>query len=210
MRRFSFVAAAFVFAAISAASAFGQAPAAGAGAGSQPGKVVVIDGGAFGAKDGITKVSKAMEQIDAEFVTTRKELTDMQNKIIALKNEIDNAQKAPGAGVPAKPVDQAALQAKVDQGTELQKQLKRAQEDAEAKFNRRSSQVLGPIMQEVYKGLDDFGKAKGYALILDVGKLAEAGVILAYDAQKVDVTKEFITYYNARPATTATTAAPPR
>ena len=207
MRRFSFVAAAFVFAAISAASAFGQAPAAGTAV---AGKVVVIDGTAFAAKDGITKVSKAMDQIDAEFVTTRKELTDMQNKIIALKNEIDNAQKAPAAGVPAKQPDQQAIQAKIDQGTELQKQLKRSQEDAEAKFQRRSAQVLGPIMQEVYKGLDDFGKQKGYALILDVAKLAEAGVILAYDATKVDVTKEFIAYYNARPATTATTAAPPR
>ena len=208
MRRFSFVAAALVFAAISAASAFGQAPAAGAGV--QSGKVVVIDGTAFAAKDGITKVSKAMDQIDAEFVTTRKELTDMQNKIIALKNEIDNAQKAPAAGVPVKQPDPQVIQAKIDQGTELQKQLKRSQEDAEAKFQRRSAQVLGPIMQEVYKGLDDFGKAKGYALILDVAKLAETGVILAYDATKVDVTKEFIAYYNQRPATTATTAAPPR
>ena len=208
MRRFSFVAAAFVFAAISAASAFGQAPAAGASA--QAGKVVVIDGTAFAAKDGITKVSKAMDQIDAEFVTTRKELTDMQNKIIALKNEIDNAQKPAAPGVPAKQPDQQAIQAKIDQGTELQKQLKRSQEDAEAKFQRRSAQVLGPIMQEVYKGLDEFGKLKGYALILDVAKLAETGVILAYDATKVDVTKEFITYYNARPATQATTAAPPR
>ena len=206
MRRFSFVAAAFVFAAISAASAFGQTPTAGA----QPAKVVVIDGSAFAAKDGITKVFKAMEQIDAEFVTTRKELTDMQNRIIALKNEIDNAQKPAAPGVPAKSPDPQAIQTKIDQGTELQKQLKRSQEDAEAKFQRRSAQVLGPIMQEVYKGLDDFGKAKGYALILDVAKLAETGVILAYDAGKVDVTKEFITYYNARPATTATTAAPPR
>jgi Skp family chaperone for outer membrane proteins len=209
MRRFSFVAAAFVFAALSAASAFGQTPTTPA---SGTTKVVVIDGSAFGAKDGITKVFKAMESIDAEFLTVRKDLETMQTRLRTLKTEIDNAQKAgtPAPGVPAKPLDPQVIQAKVDEGTELQTKFERAKQDAEQKFQRRSSQVLGPVMQEVYKGLDDFGKAKGYALILDVAKLAEAGVILAYDATKVDVTKEFITYYNARPATTATTAAPPR
>jgi Skp family chaperone for outer membrane proteins len=206
MRRFSFVAAAFIFVAISAASAFGQAATPASG----PAKVVVIDGSAFGAKEGITKVFKAMESIDAEFLTTRKELETMQNRLRTLKTEIDNAQKSAAApGVPVKN-DPQAIQAKIDEGTELQTKFERAKQDAEQKFQRRSSQVLGPVMQEVYKGLDEFGKAKGYALILDVAKLAEAGVILAYDATKVDVTKEFITYYNARPATTATTAAPPR
>ncbi len=45
-------------------------------------------------------------------------------------------------------------------------------------------------------------------LILDAAKLEGAGLILAVDLPKVDVTKDFITFYNARPATTATTATP--
>ena len=56
--------------------------------------------------------------------------------------------------------------------------------------------------------MDEFAKQKGYALILDASKLEGAGLILAVDPAKVDVTKEFITFFNSRPAGTATTAAP--
>jgi len=68
--------------------------------------------------------------------------------------------------------------------------------------------VMGPILQDIGRAMDDFAKQKGFALILDAAKLEGAGLILAVDLAKVDVTKEFITFFNARPATTATTAAP--
>ena len=67
---------------------------------------------------------------------------------------------------------------------------------------------MGPIRAEIGKALQDFANQKGYALILDAAKLDGAGLILAFDAAKVDVTKEFITFFNARPATTATTTTP--
>jgi hypothetical protein len=67
---------------------------------------------------------------------------------------------------------------------------------------------MGPILQEIHKALNDYAKAKGYALILDSAKLGNAGVILAFDEAKVDYTKDFIAYFNARPAATATPAAP--
>jgi len=53
-----------------------------------------------------------------------------------------------------------------------------------------------------------FAKQKGFGLILDGAKLEGAGLILAVDLTKVDVTKEFITFYNARPAGTASTTTP--
>jgi hypothetical protein len=59
-------------------------------------------------------------------------------------------------------------------------------------------------MQDIMKAIGEFTKQKGYGLILDAAKLDSAGVILGWDEAKVDVTKEFITFYNARPATTAT------
>ena len=43
-------------------------------------------------------------------------------------------------------------------------------------------------------------------MIFDISKLA--GALLVYDEAKADVTKEFITFYNARSATGAAT--PPR
>ena len=208
MKRFSLIAAGFLFAAIAAVSASAQAAATPAG----PVKIVVINSAAFSAKDGITKYAKAIEALETEFKPTQDEINRMATRYQTLGTEVEAARKAatPAPGVPAKPVDPAVLQTKVDEAQQLEIKIKRAQEDGKQRYEKREAQVLEPIMTEIMKGLDDFAKQKGYALILDAAKLVSAGVILALDGAKVDVTKEFITFYNARPGTTATTAAPPR
>lgn len=208
MRILSFIAAAFIFAAAAAVSTSAQVPAASA----QPAKIVVINSAAFASKEGITKYSKAIEALDLEFRPAQTEINTMMTRYQTLATDIENARKAstPAPGVPAKAPDAAVLQAKVDEAQTLELKIKRAQEDGKAKLERREAQLLEPIMADIMKGLDEFAKQKGYALILDAAKLVNNGIILALDGAKVDVTKEFITFYNARPATTASTAAPPR
>jgi Skp family chaperone for outer membrane proteins len=200
MKRFSFIAVSFVFAAISAVSAFGQV----AVPTSQPARIVVINTAAFDAKDGITKFSNAMNALETEFKPAATELQGLANRYQALGTEIENSRKAN----PAVPINQQALQAKVDEFQGLEIQIKRKQEDLKVKGEKRQQQVMGPILQDIGKAMDEFAKQKGYALILDAAKLEGAGLILAVDLPKVDVTKDFITFYNARPATTASTATP--
>ena len=201
MKRFSFIAVGFIFAAISAVSAFGQnvVPAV-----TQPAKIVVINTAAFGAKDGITKYSNAWNALDTEFKPAQTEIQTAGARYQTLVTEIENARKAN----PAVPINQQSLQAKVDEAQSLEIRIKRLQEDGKAKYEKRQQQVLAPILEDIGKAMDEFGKQKGYALILDASKLAEAGIILSVDLPKIDVTKDFITFYNARPATTATTAVP--
>jgi Skp family chaperone for outer membrane proteins len=201
MKRVSFIAVSFVFAAISAVAAFGQAtvPAA-----STPAKIVVINTAAFDSKEGITKYANAMNALETEFKPAQTEIQSMLTRYQTLATEIENARKAN----PAVPINQQSLQTKVDEAQGLEINIKRKQEDGKVKFEKRQAQVLGPILQDIGKAMDDFAKAKGYALILDAAKLEGAGLILAVDLPKVDVTRDFITFYNARPATTATTAAP--
>lgn len=199
MKRVSFIAVSFVFAAISAVSAYGQVPAA-----TQPAKIVVINTAAFDAKDGIVKYSNAMTALETEFKPAQTEIQTMMTRYQTLATEIENARKAN----PAVPINQQSLQTKVDEAQNLEIQIKRKQEDGKVKFEKRQQQVLGPVLQDIGKAMDEFAKAKGYALILDAAKLEGAGLILAVDLPKVDVTKDFIVFYNARPATTATTATP--
>ena len=199
MKRFSFVAVAFVFAAISAVSAYGQVPAA-----AQPAKIVVINTAIFDGKDGITKYANAMNALETEFKPAQTEIQTMMNRYQTLATEIENARKA-NPSVPIKP---ETIQAKVDEAQTLEVNIKRKQEDGKRKFEMRQQQVLGPVLQDIMKAMDDFAKQKGYALILDAAKLEGAGLILAVDLPKVDVTKDFITFFNARPATQATTATP--
>ena len=147
-----------------------------------------------------------MNALETEFKPAQTEIQGLMTRYQTLATEIENARKAN----PAVPINQQSLQTKVDEAQGLEVSIKRKQEDGKIKFEKRQQQVLGPILQDILKAMDDFSKQKGYALILDAAKLEGAGLILAVDIAKVDVTKEFITFYNARPATTATTAAPPR
>jgi hypothetical protein len=62
-------------------------------------------------------------------------------------------------------------------------------------------------MQDIGRAVNDYAKQKGFTVIFDIAK-DDSGLLLAIGDEKIDVTKDFITFYNARPAATATTATP--
>ncbi len=200
MKRFSLIAVCLIFTAIFTASAFGQAPAA------SNIKIVVINTAAFDTKEGITKYTNAMNALEREFAPAQTQLqtlaTTYQSKVTAFQNE----QKS--AGNSTVPINASSLQAKGEEIKTLELQIKRMQEDGKVKFESRQTAVMGPVLRDIGKAMDDFAKQKGYDLILDATKLEGAGLILAVVPVKVDVTKEFITFYNARPAGTATATTP--
>lgn len=200
MKRISVIAALFVFAALFAVSASAQGAAAAAP------KVAVINTQMFDGKDGITKYNNAMNTLDAEFKPIQTKLQGLAARINTLRAEIEKLQKPP-ANVP---IDQKAIQAKADEYEGLGRQYKREEEDAKANFEKRQTAVMGPVLQDIGKAMQDYANQKGYDLILDVAKLDGAGLILAYNPAKVDVTKDFITFYNARPAGAAAATTPPR
>jgi Skp family chaperone for outer membrane proteins len=203
MRRFSLVAVSFIFTAIFAASAFAQAaPATGTG------KIGLVNTYAFGDdKAGITKFKNAMKSLDTEFTPVNNELKTMGTRYQSLQTEIQTMQKnAQNPAVPVK-TDTSALQAKIDEYQALETNIKRKQEDAKAKYERRYQEIVGPVFGDILKALNEFAKAKGYAVILDGAKLEEAQILLGFD-DKYDITNDFVTYYNSRPAGTASTATP--
>lgn len=168
------------------------------------GRIVTINTAAFeDDKAGITRYVNAMKALDAEFKTDYTDLQNMQTKAQTLQKAYNDLYAE--AQKPNSPIKPEALQAKLDEIQNLQVTFKRKQEDAKTKFERRQQVVMGPVMQDIMKAISDFTKQKGYGLVLDVAKLDNAGVVLGWDEAKVDVTKEFITFYNARPATTALT-----
>jgi Skp family chaperone for outer membrane proteins len=195
MRKFSLFAASIIFAAVFASSAFGQAPASG--------KIGWINTGDFGdEKTGIAKYTGAYRSLATELKPRETELVGLQTKIQGLAEEIRKAQAA--TGVPVKP---ESLLAKQEEGQRLARELEFKKKEYDAFAEKRGSALIGPIQLDISRALQDFAKQKGYVAILDIDKLGQAGAILALD-QTADITKEFITFYNARPAGTATAAAP--
>jgi hypothetical protein len=51
------------------------------------------------------------------------------------------------------------LEAKVTEFQDLETNIKRKQEDAKAKYERRYAQVVGPIYTDIIKAMNDFAKA---------------------------------------------------
>ena len=167
--------------------------------------MAVINTAAFDGKDGITRYNSAMDALDNEFKPVQTKLQGYATRLNALRGEIEKLQK-PAGNVP---IDNSALSAKALEYENLGKQAKREEEDAKVNFERRQAAVMGPVLQDIGKAMQDYATQKGYDLILDAAKLDSAGLILAYNPAKVDVTKDFITFYNARPAGAATTGTTP-
>jgi len=193
MKTFRSIAALFVFAAIFAVSAFAQTPP------TATTKIGVINTLAFDDKAGITKYVNAMNTLEAEFKPVQDDLQRISTRLQTLQKEIqvlqDNAAKSPTV-----PIDTKTAQAKVDEFQNLQIEFKRKQEDAKAKYERREPTVMGPVRQDIGNALQEFAKKNGYSMILDASKLE--ALVLAFD-EKFDVTKDFIAFFNARPASTA-------
>src|SRR3712207_2342440 len=98
MKRISLIAASFVFAALFAVSAFGQAaapaqqPAAGI-------RIAIVDTGAFAAKDSIARYSTAVTTLDTEFAPARKELEGLATRYQTLRKEFEDQQNAKGTPI---------------------------------------------------------------------------------------------------------------
>jgi len=202
MKTLRLFAAAIFIAAMFAVSAFAQAGGS---------KIGVINTGAFDSEkpaEGIAKYVTAMNTLEAEFKTVNTELQGLGTRYQSLGEEIKQLQARINDPNNKVPVDTKSAQAKVEEYQKLERDIKFKQEDAKAKYQIRYSAVMGPVLQDISKAMQDYAKQKGYAIILDAAKLEDSGLILGVGDDKIDVTKDFITFYNARPAATATTAAP--
>jgi Skp family chaperone for outer membrane proteins len=193
MRTFRLIAVSVVFAAIFAVSALAQTAA---------GKIGLINTQAFDdTKAGITKYVAAMNSLDNEFKPLSTELQTLGTKINALKKELDDLQAKINDPNNKVPINRDSAVAKAEEYEKLLREYEFKEKDAKARYERRSQVVMGPIRQDIGNAIQEYTKKNGYVLVIDVSK-DTTGLILGLD-EAADITKQFITFYNARPATTA-------
>jgi Skp family chaperone for outer membrane proteins len=197
MKKFGFFAAAVLFALLLGISAFAQAPAQPA-----PTKIGWIDTGVFNdEKDGIVKYVNAYKALANEAKPRETELMGLQTKIQTIQADLqkmaDNSKVVP--------IDEKAALAKKDEGERLAREFDFKKKEYDAFVQKRGGEIIGPLNADIGKAIADFGKSKGYVVIFDIQKLDQAGAILHLEPT-ANITKEFITFYNARtPAATAAT-----
>ena len=154
------------------------------------------------AKTGIAKFTVVVNKLNGEFQKLKDEITAMQTRAQALEDEINKLRAAPEGT----PIDQRALQTKIDQLEQLKKDIQRKGEDAQAAYNKRRQELFGPLQDEIARALEAFAKARGINVIIDA-----AQVPILYAAESIDITRAFITEFNTKnPATAAATPTPPQ
>ena len=173
-----------------------------------PFKVGLINTLAFGEdKTGIAKYSAAKNSIDATFKKELDELAATVTRLQNLEKEIVALQKqltTPTPGQAPNAQLQTTYNTKIAEYDKLGREYKFKQEDVRVRYQRHRQAVMGPVLVDIGKAMQEFAKQRGYSMIFDGAKLSEGGVLLGWD-EKADLTKDFITFYNARPATAAVT-----
>ncbi len=157
-----------------------------------PVKIAVIDTDEFAnPTTGVKKLLNGFNQVEARLKPLRDEIVGLQTRYNTLAAEIQK-------GGPT------VTQAKIDEAQQLESDIKRKQEDGQKAYQRYSKQIVEPLNVEVAKAVETYARSKGYDMVLDLAKFNGTMMVLN---QGLDVTKAFITDYNAKnPA--AVTAAP--
>jgi Skp family chaperone for outer membrane proteins len=163
-----------------------------ASASAAPTKVAILNSNAFGdEKAGIRKFVAALKGVDNQFTATRTEITSLQGRLRTMVTELETLEKSPQT-------QPAVFRQKVDEAAALERQIKYKTEDASAVYEARKRIALQPVQESLFTAMQEYAKAKGYALIFDKAKDTD-GLLIAIGNQSVDVTLDFIAFYNARP-----------
>ena len=158
-------------------------------------KMAMIYSDAFlDPKTGIARFNSLLGTLNREFQPRQAELQALQTKINTLTKEIEDTQNV---------ADPNALRAKRDQLAQLNTELKRKAEDAEAAYAKRRAEIFTPLQQDIGKALEAFAKSRGITVIVDGSQ-----VPVVYAADSIDITRAFINDFNSKNPATASVTRP--
>ena len=158
-------------------------------------KMAMIYSDAFlDPKTGIARFNSLLATLNREFQPRQAELQTMQTKIETLTKEIESTQNV---------ADPNAIRQKRDQLEQLNTDIKRKGEDAQAAYNKRRQEIFGPLQEDIGKALEVFAKARGITVIVDGSQ-----VPVVYAAENIDITRAFINEFNSKNPATASVPQP--
>jgi Skp family chaperone for outer membrane proteins len=165
-------------------------PASGGGGGAQ-GKIAFINTAAF--RVGIGEFKTTLEALNKEFEPQNKELEGLQKQIEDLKNKVQNE------GAKAQP---SVRDGWIEQGTQLEKTLKRKTEDYQTLFQRRGQEIVGPVMDKINKFFDQYCQQRNIVMVME-RQVADSSNLLVWMAPPAEITEDFMSEYNkAHPSST--------
>src|SRR6185369_797332 len=128
-----------------------------------PANVAIIDSSAFSdEKNGIARVMAAMQQIETKYQPLRAEIRGMRDRLTTMRSDIQQKRAIQDATMTAKQSDEA---------DQLEVQIKRKQEDAQASYQRESLAVLDPLQKDIGTALTAYAQSHGVTLLIDANRV---------------------------------------
>jgi Skp family chaperone for outer membrane proteins len=155
----------------------------------EPARVAYVNSNAFlDPATGIKQLVTATKNLEIEFAPQESELKLLQEKLRTIVAEIKKLQ---GEATP----DAKAIEAKQAAGVALQQEMQSKQQAAQQAFQARQQELQGPVSTELGKEIRLFAQERDISMIFDLAKLGDA----LLDAKpELDLTPDFIGYYNAK------------
>ena len=117
------------------------------------------------------------------------EVKKSQGKIDEKKTEFEKLQK--NYTKQKESLSEKARQDKEEELMGVEKELKRNFQDTQETLRRRNGQIVGELVEQLRKVVDQVGQDEGYTLILEKG-----GPALLYADSKIDITEDVIKRFN--------------
>jgi outer membrane protein len=127
------------------------------------------------------------------FADLQKKYQPKQTQLKTLSDEVDNLTKQLQAqGDKLSDGERAARAKTID---DKKKQLERSAEDAQNDFQGEMQELYGALAQKVYDVLNEYAKAHGYTLVLDI---AQQQSPVLYATESTNITKAIVEAYNTK------------
>ncbi|HEY7678551.1 MAG TPA: OmpH family outer membrane protein [Candidatus Methylomirabilis sp.] len=130
------------------------------------------------------KGQRAQATLKAEFESKQKDLNAREEEIRKLQADLER-QKAV--------LSQAALREKEESIQRRIRDIRRTGEDMQRDMQKREAELVGEIQRDIMQVIVEYGKEKGYNLILERGTGA-----VWFVNERADLTKDIIERYNAK------------
>lgn len=168
-----------------------------------PANVGIIDSSRFtDEKAGIARVMNAMKQLEVKFQPLRTEIRGMRERLNTMRSDLQKKRAIQDAATTARQVEEA---------DNLEIQIKRKAEDAQASYQKETLAIMEPLQNDLGNAVISYAQSKGITLVLDANRIP-----IIYAATSLDITQDFINEYNrthpggSAPAPTRATPAPAR
>jgi outer membrane protein len=160
------------------------ATAASTGGTGAEGKIAVIVTAVFPEK--ILELKARLDALKVEFEPQYKAFQSLNEQLDKIKNQLQTQRNTLSA---------TALAQLNEQGADLEKRIKRMQEDIQGMEAKRGDEAIGPIRDKISEFIDKYAAARGITLVIEGYKAQQDGLLL-YAAQATNITEDFINEYN--------------